>query len=600
MKKLFGMLMLASTCCGNTYADDVNVGEGGCFLRTNVGTTLAPEYKYLEAGGETWGTAAVVGKHGLELSLEKIKDNTYNIASVAFNNNATSFVYFDGAYFDRGHDESENVFSAVKDGSETIGYKIWASKGIGGAGYLTLDSDGKTINKATNSNNAIVWEIVSKADRMKELNNATPNYPEDATFLIHDHGFSRRNLDNTYWCINSDENKLGKSASNATVVDGVSYYIGLSGSPTVRNNNYDLNLEIKGSGNTTNPYRIYQKVSELPKGKYRLSVYGFSSVANGAALYIKDGNGLLASTTFTAGVTGISDGVDAAKLFNESEQYKKSVEFVVSTDDVVIGITGSLKKNEKAYIDNFELTYYGAEEEPYLSLADDKDNSKEISDADGKVSTATLSGRTINVGGYNTLSVPFSVSKDAIDKTLGEGNWSLKALSDVNVKDGDITLVFADAYSIEAGKPYLVSVAKAVSEPTFHHVMVDAKANSTIDFDNGISFVPVLNYSTIGKEGDEVESMIFLGANNTLYYPLAMPAQMKGGRAYFYVSDPSILQNVSRRISFDFNSETTSIDIVRHNAESDGAWYTVNGTKLAGEPTRAGLYINNGKKIIIK
>ena len=33
MKKLFGMLMLASVCCGNAYADNVNVGEGEYYLR---------------------------------------------------------------------------------------------------------------------------------------------------------------------------------------------------------------------------------------------------------------------------------------------------------------------------------------------------------------------------------------------------------------------------------------------------------------------------------------------------------------------------------------------------------------------------------------
>ena len=30
------------------------------------------------------------------------------------------------------------------------------------------------------------------------------------------------------------------------------------------------------------------------------------------------------------------------------------------------------------------------------------------------------------------------------------------------------------------------------------------------------------------------------------------------------------------------------------------AWYTIDGRKLSGKPTRAGVYINNGKKVAIK
>jgi hypothetical protein len=30
------------------------------------------------------------------------------------------------------------------------------------------------------------------------------------------------------------------------------------------------------------------------------------------------------------------------------------------------------------------------------------------------------------------------------------------------------------------------------------------------------------------------------------------------------------------------------------------AWYTLDGVRLSGKPTKKGLYINNGKKIVIK
>ena len=30
------------------------------------------------------------------------------------------------------------------------------------------------------------------------------------------------------------------------------------------------------------------------------------------------------------------------------------------------------------------------------------------------------------------------------------------------------------------------------------------------------------------------------------------------------------------------------------------AWYTLDGVRLSGKPTASGIYINNGKKIVIK
>ena len=43
----------------------------------------------------------------------------------------------------------------------------------------------------------------------------------------------------------------------------------------------------------------------------------------------------------------------------------------------------------------------------------------------------------------------------------------------------------------------------------------------------------------------------------------------------------------------------TGIDVVSGGYEH-GKWYTVNGVQLQEKPTRPGLYIYNGKKVVIK
>ena len=52
----------------------------------------------------------------------------------------------------------------------------------------------------------------------------------------------------------------------------------------------------------------------------------------------------------------------------------------------------------------------------------------------------------------------------------------------------------------------------------------------------------------------------------------------------------------------DANGQTTSIgtlDVKTGEMEFDG-WYSLDGSRLEGKPTKKGLYINNGKKVIIK
>ena len=47
------------------------------------------------------------------------------------------------------------------------------------------------------------------------------------------------------------------------------------------------------------------------------------------------------------------------------------------------------------------------------------------------------------------------------------------------------------------------------------------------------------------------------------------------------------------------NGATTEIGTIRLIDET-GEWYSLDGRKLSGKPTKKGLYINGGKKVVIK
>ena len=98
---------------------------------------------------------------------------------------------------------------------------------------------------------------------------------------------------------------------------------------------------------------------------------------------------------------------------------------------------------------------------------------------------------------------------------------------------------------------------------------------------------------------------LYLGAENTLYYPTDENLQVNAFRAYFQLKGLTADPNAGVR-AFVLNfgdGETTGIISVHDSGfmvNGSDAWYTLDGRKLSGKPTRAGVYINNGRKVVIK
>ena len=76
-------------------------------------------------------------------------------------------------------------------------------------------------------------------------------------------------------------------------------------------------------------------------------------------------------------------------------------------------------------------------------------------------------------------------------------------------------------------------------------------------------------------------------------------------RAYFTLNGITAgdLASLVRAFVLNFgDGETTAIATTNYTDDTNeaDAWYDLSGRKLTGKPSRAGIYINNGKKITIK
>ena len=97
---------------------------------------------------------------------------------------------------------------------------------------------------------------------------------------------------------------------------------------------------------------------------------------------------------------------------------------------------------------------------------------------------------------------------------------TVKELTSATFADGTLTLNFANASSIEAGKPYLVKVAANtdLSAAPFTGAIVSKDAQPFTSTD--VDFIPTLGATTI-PDGD-TKAVLFLAANNTLLNPLVV------------------------------------------------------------------------------
>ena len=275
----------------------------------------------------------------------------------------------------------------------------------------------------------------------------------------------------------------------------------------------------------------------------------------------------------------------------------------------------------------------GSNSSPYIiditpvSLANDADNSNVLLSYDTQTCDVVLTGRTLfKDGSWNTLCLPFGVTDgDTTDDitfsgTPFQGATLMELDTDgkngFDTEDGTLYLCFKTATAIEAGVPYIVKWEKAadyddnpsaydIVNPVFEGVTVCNTANQTVESTTtGLETVQMVGtYSPVSVKADD-KSILFLGDANTLYYS-STERQIRSCRAFFsvpYINGHAGAKACAFALSFDGEEETGIILTSGPSPKGDGSdyWYTIDGCKLSGKPTQRGMYINNGKKILVK
>ena len=169
-----------------------------------------------------------------------------------------------------------------------------------------------------------------------------------------------------------------------------------------------------------------------------------------------------------------------------------------------------------------------------------------------------------------------------------------------------LTIGFSESNKINAGKPYLVKWtdgAGEVQDPTFRNVTVSTTEPGSYEATD----VHMLGtFSPVTLQAGDTKKL-YLGDGNKLYYPSA-DVTVNACRAYFELQGELTAGDVDspdlvRSCLLNFDGQETAISeiySVTKASAGDNAWYTLDGRRLSSEPTAPGIYINRGRKIIIK
>ena len=187
-----------------------------------------------------------------------------------------------------------------------------------------------------------------------------------------------------------------------------------------------------------------------------------------------------------------------------------------------------------------------------------------------------------------------------------------RTLTAASIEGTTLNLTFGSTVTtLQAGVPYIIRWGQGqqlyITDPVFTGVTIDATDRS---FDNGVSgdgrvrFIGTYKSTTFN---DEDKSILFLGAENTLYYPEA-GATIGAQRAYFKIGNGAALARQLTAFNLSWSADGSSasgIAVVPPANDADGdvrapGWHSLDGRRLDGQPTRKGLYIHGGKKVVIK
>lgn len=251
-----------------------------------------------------------------------------------------------------------------------------------------------------------------------------------------------------------------------------------------------------------------------------------------------------------------------------------------------------------------------------LTLTDDDDFFTPVAFTATEASyTRTFTLRAAGTSGWSTLMLPFTATKVTVAGSTAERTW-FRSDSDEEgsfwlrafTADAEGSVTFSHAQSLTANTPYIIAVPgttwgtewqmtdrpvtfsasnvtiTAMKSETGEHIMAPEVSGS--------------HYKFVGTTvAQNVDNVYVLNTQGSKFTKVKKSTPVEPFRAWFTPITISSLTLPSLSIAAPGAS---AIHHVGHSASTNVSWHTLDGRRLNARPTAAGMYISNGKVVIIK
>ena len=303
--------------------------EAGNYYIKNVATG-----KFLN-GGNSWGTRASLSDNLDYFTIAVLDNGAYTLES-RYTNGGEQYYLGPNYYVDNGT-PMEFTFTAVGENLWTI-----SCTGEQGFGYFGWDGSESTEVKilADGKDPNAQWMVISQADMLAALADASLEAPVKATFLIKDPNFCRNHRDVSAWDFKYEGNPSGSNCRLGANSDNAG--------------NYNCCAEAWRAS-----FTLTQEL-ELPNGVYMLTAQG--------AVTDYDQTGADFPVFFAGEETSVfaeMDEVDrGTNMYQLTQRFDKGDytcdPMIVEVDDGKLSIGARGVRNDIWTIwDNFQLTYFG-------------------------------------------------------------------------------------------------------------------------------------------------------------------------------------------------------------------------------------------------
>ncbi|MBQ9640360.1 MAG: hypothetical protein IJV06_02180 [Bacteroidaceae bacterium] len=551
--------------------------------------------------GANYGTAAVVDKYGIPFKLATGSDGYSTI----------QFVDNDGYLF--------NSYWLFADGATGDNFRI-AAQTIGSyTGYAFYNK-----NAELGTNNRMYAYVNDNGDNYRVAGNAIigDNCTNEAQTVWQIKTVEEHNAIVNAYPVQNIQNVITNAGISTTTNDFSTFLsenyretdkTSLIGTATFSSDAGDWTWnEVRGENEwpkyTNGIARLYQATGtytqtiaseNLPAGIYKVTMGGFDRRATEAI------DKTLATTYGSVSSSYLKANDEQVRIMSWVESYTNNGSEPTTTWETQAACVNEGKAKNELYVyldgstileltvaktnfcgesymvfSHFTLTYY----EPTLTISENTDYTPES--VAGTV-TVTLN-RTLTADTWNSFVVPFQISNEELKATFGDDVAVAEYSETAEGTNSTIYFNTMETPAIAANTPVLLkpSTVSATGEYVFEGRTVatgDAKVAGT-NFD----FV-----GTYAASGTIAAGDYFISGDKL--YKSAGTTTIKGTRAYLKAKSAE----AKARLVFD-NGTATSIEAIEMDADklTDGNVYDLSG-RLMKTPVK-GLYIKNGKKILVK